>query len=228
MTSVMKLHTFEPNFKLHGNLFEGSEFIATDSMIKNEPMLFSADFKFAVCEMKGLGSFVFKTLQRILPDEMWLKLEGSVIDSRSHMLMPGFYPCIPGWHHDDVPRTRIDGQPNYDNPEYKSEHLLVVIGNTAMPQFLRKSAVMPEIPAGKTVYQAWDRIINASFSEDDFYTVGSGDVYQFDWQTFHRGMSAKLHGWRYFIRFSWNTERKILNEIRNQVQVYLPDPSIGW
>lgn len=25
------------------------------------------------------------------------------IDSRVHMLMPGWYPCIPGMHHDDIP-----------------------------------------------------------------------------------------------------------------------------
>lgn len=224
----MKLYTFTPNFKLHGNLFQDNEFIVTDDMIKNEPMFFSSNLQYVHQNGKSLTKFVIGQLMNILPDSLFEQLKTAVIDSRSHMLMPGFWPAIPGWHHDDVPRSRKDGQPNYENPEYRSNHLLIVIGNTAMPQFLRNTVVMPEIPEGRTIYQAWDRVINASESEDNFYTVGSGDIYEFDYQTFHRAMPAKLHGWRYFIRFSWNTERKVLNEIRNQVQVYISDPSIGW
>lgn len=224
----MKLHTFTPNFKLHGNIFHDNKVIFLDDMIKNEPMFFSADYAFAKEKGSVITKFILDQIASIVPDEIMQKLLTSVIDSRSHMLMPSFYPCIPGWHHDDVPRSRADAQPNYHNPEYKSEHLMIVVGKTAMPQFLRTTIVLPDIPEGRTVYQAWDRIINAAESEDNFYTIGSGDVYQFDWQTFHRGMPAKLHGWRYFIRFSWNTDRKSTNEIRNQVQCYISDPSVGW
>ena len=88
--------------------------------------------------------------------------------------------------------------------------------------------ILPEVPEGRTVYQVWDRILDATFDENDFYTVDSGDVYYFDNYTFHRGMPSTKHCWRYFIRLSWNTERKVYNEIRNQVQVYINDPSIGW
>lgn len=224
----MKLHTFTPNFKLHGNVFYDNEFEVTPEMIKNEPMFFSASLEYIEVRGGALTQFVLSKLRDILYDSELRPLHEFIIDSRSHMLMPGFYPCIPGWHHDDVPRTRKDGQPNYENPEYKSNHLMVVIGKTAMPQFLRTTTVLPDIPEGRTIYQAWDRMINAAHSEDDFYTIGSGDIYEFDYQTFHRGMPAKLHGWRYFIRFSWNTERQITNEIRNQVQCYLSDPSLGW
>lgn len=222
------LHTFTPNFKLHGNVFQDNEFIVTDEMIKNEPMFFNCDMDFVIKNKSIVTDFVLRQLNNILPVALINNIAGSVIDSRVHMLMPSFYPCIPGWHHDDVPRSRADGQPNYHNPEYHSEHLMVVIGNTAMPQFLRSTIVLPDIPEGRTIYQAWDRIINAAESEDNFYTIGSGDIYQFDWQTFHRGMPAKLHGWRYFIRFSWNTHRKPTNEIRSQVQCYIADPSVGW
>jgi len=43
------------------------------------------------------------------------------------------------------------------------------------------------------------------------------------------GPSHSGHGWRYFFRASVNTKtRGPLNEIRKQVQVYLPDADMGW
>lgn len=31
--------------------------------------------------------------------------------------MPGMFLAIPGWHHDNVPRTVNNGQPNYKDPQ---------------------------------------------------------------------------------------------------------------
>ncbi len=63
------------------------------SDLKSEPMLFRATREFA----RFVGGPLTKAFLNALD---W---EDCLIDSRVHMLMPGMYPCIPGWHHDDVP-----------------------------------------------------------------------------------------------------------------------------
>lgn len=76
-------------------------------IVKNEPMLFSCDLD----ATRELGGPITRAwLDAILTDA---SIGPYIIDTRVHMLMPGFWPCIPGWHHDDVPREREDGQPDY-------------------------------------------------------------------------------------------------------------------
>ena len=59
------------------------------------------------------------------------------IDSRVHMLMPGFLPCIGGWHCDDFhrpmpPRHAARGQPDLldlaDRPELQATHHALILG----------------------------------------------------------------------------------------------------
>ena len=89
----------------------------TQLEVKNEPMLWQCDRKFAY-ENGGpiTRAFLDAIKKTNLADDL-------IIDTRTHMLMPGWWPAIPGYHHDDVPRTRADKQPNYENPEYKSENI---------------------------------------------------------------------------------------------------------
>lgn len=48
-------------------------------------------------------------------------------------------------------------------------------------------------------------------------------------EDYHRAIPATGSGWRFFLRASVNTlTRGPLNEIRNQVQVYLPSEHLGW
>lgn len=96
--------------------------------VKNEPMFFSSDVNYAYEN----GGPITKRFLDLLP----YRFNTGVFDSRVHMLMPGWVPCIPGWHHDDVPRTRSDGQPDYENMAYKSEHVMgLVNGDLAPTQF---------------------------------------------------------------------------------------------
>ncbi len=184
--------------------------------IRNEPMLFSASVDFA--KING-GPITNAFLYYIVGDD-W------IVDSKTVMLMRGMFPCIPGWHHDDVPRTRADGQPNYDTPEYRSEHIASVVGDASLTEYISQAVEVPEIPIGRKIYQAWDRYLEAL--DPLRQQVSSGDVVSFSWQTFHRGMKATKNGWRFFIRASRNTTRPFKNEIRKQVQVYLDDASLGW
>ena len=198
----------------------------TNDMIKHETMFFNCDLKFAYKN----GGAITKSFIENLPSN-WL-LDDVVFDSRVHMLMKDWYPCIPGWHHDDVPRTN-GGQPDYENQSYFSEHILGVVNSDICPtKFALGDAYMPPVEDGEIVYEKWHNVVESEIREGVLRSV---DVYDrtliyFDCNTFHTGQKALADGWRWFGRVSKNTDRvkKITNEIRVNAQVYLEFPTKGW
>lgn len=203
--------------------------------IKNEPMFFNSSLSFAY-ENGGpiTRSFIMK-----LPDD-W-NIEEVVFDSRVHMLMPGWYPAIPGFHHDDVPRPDIPvgqhfataGQPDYDNPAYHSEHILGLVNAEVCPtKFALGDCVMPKVEDGELIYRKWHPEVLRLISEGKMELCEAPDrtLLQFDCNTFHSGDKAVSNGWRWFGRVSRNTKRTktITNEIRVNAQVYLEFPMEGW
>lgn len=170
----------------------------------------------------------------------WI-LGKTVFDSRVHMLMPGWYPAIPGWHHDDVPRPEIPtgqhfitaGQPDYETPRYHAEHIMGLVNADICPtQFIDGCFEMPAVPEGELIYRTWDAIIRKAIDDGDITPIDAPDrkLISFNCDTFHTGTKAISNGWRWFGRVSRNTDRvnKITNEIRSQVQVYLEFPMEGW
>ena len=190
--------------------------------VKNEPMLFNCDYEYA----RKLGGPITHAFLDLL------QLDGPIIiDSRVHMLKRGWWPCIPGWHHDDVPRSRADGQPNYKNPEYESFHCLALInGGIAPTEFALGTSTFNEVPIKQTVYKVWHGEVEKQLLDNRLmrYQAESNRLIYFDWQTWHQGTRAVTDGWRFFIRASAKTNRKPTNEIRRQVQVYLDLPMEGW
>ena len=206
-----------------------------NNIIKKEPMFFNSDFGYAYKN----GGEITKSFLDSLPIE-W-KTDELVFDSRVHMLMPGWYPAIPGWHHDDVPRPKIPtgqhfvtaGQPDYDNMRYHSEHIVGLLNSEICPtEFIVGKCEMSPIPEGELVYRKWHQEIQTMLNENKIQKVStsSGQLIQFDWQTFHTGTRAISNGWRWFGRVSRKTERtkEITNEIRVNAQVYLEFPMEGW
>lgn len=194
-------------------------------IVKNEPMFFNCDGQMAFDE----GGPITRNFLENLPED-WRNSK-FVLDSRVHMLMPKWYPCIPGYHHDDVPRgENTHGQPDYDNKRYESEHLMGLVNGEICPtNFMVGKFELPKIDTSKDViYRKWDELLMAN--PGDIVEAPSGKFIQFDWQSFHTGTRAVKPGWRWFIRLSRNTERqeKISNEMRRQVQVYLEYPTMGW
>lgn len=157
-----------------------------------------------------------------------------VVDSRVHMLMRGWYPCIPGWHHDDVPRSGANNQPEYDENvrAYRSKHIMMALDASdkptlAMPQLLRGKVAVPwPLDDQAVTYAVWDAHIN--HTECGALTAGSGQIIRFDCDTFHRGMPAQQSGWRFFIRATWSTQQKAENKIRRNANVYVPWSTSGW
>lgn len=204
--------------------------------IKKEPMFFNCDLDFAWAK----GGIITRDFIESLPDE-WVNDEDTVFDSRVHMLMPGWYPAIPGFHHDDVPRPPIPvgqhfitaGQPDYDTPSYHSEHILGLVNADICPtDFAIGSSYFSQIPDGELIYRQWHKEVLQKLSVGALERVVAQDrtLYQFDWQTWHTGTKAVSNGWRWFGRVSRNTDRtsRITNEIRVNAQVYLEFPMEGW
>lgn len=201
-------------------------------VIKDEPMFFNSDLNFA---WKNGGPITRAFLQNV-PTPDWA--DDPVFDSRVHMLMPNWYPCIPGWHHDDVPRSTSTGQPNYDTPEYKSWHLTGLVNAEICPtEFLLGKIEVPEPDISRVIYEDWDKAITEKYCLKDtisnksiVYKAESGRYIEFNCDTFHQGTKAVKDGWRWFGRLSKNTDRQktMTNEIRRQAQVYLEHPKAGW
>lgn len=204
----------------------------TQDQIKNEPMFFNCDLDFAY----NNGGPITRAFLRALPDD-WegTKENPVVLDSRVHMLMPGWTPCIPGWHHDDVPRGGVTNQPIYDGT-CKADHIMgLVNGDIAATRFIVGPVTVSEAHSKALVYKEWSQEINAQIDgefipKSAIVSAPSGRLIQFDCYAFHTGVPAVASGWRWFVRVSRNTERtkKITNEIRRQVQVYMQFPEEGW
>lgn len=197
-----------------------------ESIVKNEPMFFNASPAFAY-ENGGPITRAFLELTGMLNTPC-------VIDTRVHMLMKGWYPCIPGWHHDDVPRTTLTGQPNYKTPEYFAKHILGLVNGDICPtQFALGECEMPEVPEEKVCYREWHPVIDKLCESGKMtrYDATGNPILAFDAHSFHQGQKALANGWRWFGRISYDTFRlkTITNETRKQVQVYIPAPDyMGW
>jgi len=199
--------------------------IFSEDEIRNEPMLFACSMTYAL----NNGGPITKSFIDKLPEEFFNR--NVIIDSRVSMLMEGWYPAIPGFHIDDIPRSRVDGQPNYLDPEYKSKHVAAVVGDCSLTSFIVGTSIeVSDVDVGDKVYAKWDKEIKDQLQNGTIEerTIGERELVQFGYGDLHRANPATKRGWRLFIRASKDTGRLVFNEIRNQVQVYLPCVNAGW
>jgi len=229
----MKMYPINSQYRLGEKL---PDFTQTE--VKNETMFFSSKPSFAY-EYGGPITRAF--LQAALGDPIQFGWNSPYFgydstfcfDSRVHMLMKGWWPAIPGWHHDDVPRSRGDGQPNYDTPEYHAKHILALVNGDICPtEFAVGSADYPHVD-GK-VYADWTHRVEEDIRDGVFTReqVPSNQLVHFDCNAFHQGTRAVGDGWRWFGRLTYQAGygqgRPHHNEIRRQVNVYMDFPLEGW
>lgn len=201
-----------------------------EKTVKDEPMLFSCDV--ANAWVRG-GPITRAFLTAFFGDNIPFDEVGYCMDSRVHMLMPDWWPCIPGWHHDDVPRSRGDGQPNYKNPEYSSKHCLALVNGDICPtEFAVGDVRMPHVDG--IVYKEWHDIVEDKIYRGEFLRTKtpSNQLVFFNNHSFHQGTRCVKRGWRWFGRISWDAGyeqgRPHFNETRRQVNVYMEHPMEGW
>jgi hypothetical protein len=219
-------------FEFDSKVFLGEKLPEFDEKtVKDEPMFFSATPAFA---HENGGPITKAFLEAVFGNERMQV--NACFDSRVHMLMPGWWPCIPGWHHDDVPRSRSDGQPNYEDPANTATMVLALVNGDISPtQFAVGKQSYPEVPLfGPNVYEVWNDLVNQDVEEGALSLVSapSNQLVHFDHNAFHRGSKCVRKGWRWFGRLTWNAGyengRPHHNEIRRQVNVYMDQPMKGW
>lgn len=218
-------------FKFLSSFEVGPKFAewADTEAVKREPMLFSCDFEHAI----RLGGPITKGfLETVLRDSVeFHNARDLIIDTRVHMLMPGWFPAIPGFHHDDVPRNPASGQPDYAAPAYRSKHVMgLVNGHLCPTEFACGTAIMSEPGQHKVVYREWHKEVERQLEGGSLSRVStpSERLVYFNDRALHQAVPASAGGWRWFGRATINTNRQPANETRSQVQVYLSPLMEGW
>lgn len=185
------------------------------------PQLYRADVEFA----KEEGSPYFRNLIDYLQSlTVGDGFKYTSIDTRTHMLMKGMYPCIPGWHCDDFYRPD-DKQPDLINVERMApqKHYVVVLGDCSMTEFLPEDISLPDpndLPAENPVYYYYDQMLEEKYANQRVF-LEPNKVYSFGPLAFHRGSPASKNGFRTFIRLTRSNHRVPKNELRYQSNVYV-------
>lgn len=132
------------------------------------------------------------------------KGEKYVCDVKVHMLMPGQWPCIPGWHRDMVPRDEnLVPQPDLINT---SKIMMMWLSGPPLTEFVdRRGAGIVKVEP-----RTW-----VTFTQEDE----------------HRGTVSEIHTWRTFIRLVPEpllTPAPVDQWIRTHTQVYLNANDFSW
>lgn len=202
-----------------------------NSEIKFAPQFYRADLDYIWKIAQDFGNILAMELaieldkSKLLADFKYIS-----VDTRTHMLMPGMYPCIPGWHCDDFYRPD-GGQPDL-NKVLPAKHLGLVLddGSGSFTDYLTTPAELPapeELNTKDPVYGKYNALIEGK-PELVRKSVKSGELAVFGPLDFHRGVPATGRGWRFFMRATGSDHREPKNEMRTQTQVYLTDPFYGW
>lgn len=201
---------------------------ATDEQIENEAQFFQASPKF-VCENKDKAPLAYSAL-RLLGDHLGtqsLEYTRLRIDTKVHMLKPGWYPCIPDWHCDFVQRD--DNGTLIPDPEKDAEtrHFIMVSGTPAT-QFIRQRKIKLDIETAS--WEDVNRELEKHVTRARYtvFQLQPGGMYEMDAQELHRGLASENACWRWFFRASLFPHGvKRINKIRTQQQVYIP-LGLGW
>ncbi len=224
--------TFSPQIKTLG-YFEPNK-VFDYKEIRDELMFFSCDMDF-VRNHKDKSPITNKILDIFQDILAGTVIDNSapniVIDSRVNMLMPGQWPSIPGWHCDDIKRPFPGAQPDFELCDDGVQHFMVLVSNTTTPENCISGT---EFIINDRIYdinhtKVWQSLHEQCEKDKDKKTrfVRERELVQFNQLAIHRASPAVKAGWRLFFRLSL-THRKPVNEIRNQVQIYVDPNNAGW
>ena len=198
--------------------------------ISQEPMLFMASRRFAFSHGGELTRQVLVQLEKQDAFRMVPTRFHPVIDTRVHMLMPGMYPTIPGWHCDGVPRRGPDGQPDLSlmDPEQKHWSVYMASGDGVSPT----EFIFDNVSVRYHTRHVWgsvnQSVLRRQNSSEPLKVIRAapGEIYGFNSKTLHRATPCTERGWRFFFRLSY-MESEPANQIRRQTQVYMLGED-GW
>lgn len=206
--------------------------IASIEAITQEQMLFGAHPLFALKNGGPLTTHATHLLYRIGSFQQRLSEDKEiVIDTRITQCMEGFFPSIGGWHCDGVPRDSHYGQPDFSKTDASIRHYMILVSSIephSETEFINERFEFKTDPTGK-VYSQLDTYVNHLIAEEEVTVtrIETGSFYEFDQTSVHRATPAITPGWRFFFRASVS-DRKPVNQIRKQVQVYISRKNWGW
>jgi len=193
----------------------------SEETVRATPQLFWASEDFA----RQHGGAVVRDLLDVLPPPRtgyWY-----IVDSKVHMLKPGWYPGIPGWHLDFAPgwETHI----NWNMIDPYERHWCLVSHDVSLTEYL-SDPIRLNVPDVRQLNGYLSRQVAALGETVRMERVRPMVVYEFGQMDLHRVKPALGAGWRLFVRVSQTKLRKPLNEIRTQQQVYIlaEDQHNGW
>ena len=219
------------NFTSDISYIERTSLVVSPDIIKEEPMLFSASLDFASKNGGQLTKHMLRVIEGSLSRDIIAHANMGyhpIIDTKVVMLKEGWYPSIPGWHCDGIPRCASSGQPDMSKLHEPVFHYIGSISSVSdlCPTEILNKEVDLDIDDSKVWKSADSGVRGLSDIEDNILSLRSGHVVRFDRQTLHNCTPAHSKGWRFFFRLSFmGTPAR--NEIRNQVQVYT-DVNNGW
>lgn len=216
MPSGMFLHDFAPSFETIDHV----DALPLQRELQNEQPMYQASMAFAH-EQGG-------PITRAFIEKLPFKLSDNVlVDIRVHSLQKGYYPAIPGYHLDWLPRTKDGENPVIDViPDY--DHVVMILAETSLTEFVAEplSLLLPE---EKPFEWANDEIKRwTSVGKLDTKHVVNGDMVRFTSRDWHRPVAAEKNEWRFLIRASRIDHRKPSNKLVNQSQVYIPIKEASW
>lgn len=155
---------FNENVKF-GSIFPAGD-LPDQKELRHIPQFYRASADYAY----RLGGPVVRKFIDALPLDKRFKYLS--IDSRVHMLMPGWMPCIGGWHCDDFYRPTNE-QPDLQGivrDEKYSKHHALVIGNVAPTEFISTpfNLEIPKVENGKNLYAAFDKWIESELKSQPY------------------------------------------------------------
>ncbi|MCG7607157.1 hypothetical protein [Mycobacterium sp. CnD-18-1] len=163
------------------------------------------------------------------------------VDTKVSMLMPGWWPAIPGWHTDGVPRIDADGinplgigrpslpeQLDQHEDGYAPRYHTIHVGNDCPTEFIDESVqLFMEHDRDEQMYAEMTRKID-SLVDLRKLKAPEGRWVSWDWWNIHRATQATERGWRLLIRITESDQPPAEQDfIRPQNQVYVSQ-EFGW
>jgi hypothetical protein len=164
-----------------------------------------------------------------------------LVDTKVSMLMSGWWPAIPGWHTDGVPRgtdgdPMASGQPSLprqvsrSKDGYRPRYHTLHVGNDCATEFLTQQLLM-EIAhdEDEQMYSEMTRKVDGLLPTGlNVLRAPEGRWMSWDWWNIHQATQATERGWRLLIRITESDSPPAEEDfIRTQNQVYVPR-EFGW
>lgn len=165
------------------------------------------------------------------------------VDTRVSYLMKGWYPSIPGWHTDGVPRGETGNPLSKGNPNLELQvfHSLdsfdetpiyhsITVGLDSPVEFLQNpERIFLDNHDNDSLYEELSKKIEYAREQFDIPTITPHGAWTtWDWWNIHRAQPAKSSGWRLLIRVTESRyPPRTKDFIRSQNQVYVPE-TFGW